>query len=115
MMMENWQEDGEVVVIQVTPSSYPPVRYDGRCWIRIGPRRYRATIEEEKILIERRASYAKTYDLVPSLGANIGDLAIEYFKLNYLPIAIDRDTLAENGRPIEQQLSLYPRCIYSIC
>ncbi|MFZ1456102.1 MAG: RNA-binding domain-containing protein [Saprospiraceae bacterium] len=98
-------EDGEVVVIQVTPSSYPPVRYDGRCWIRIGPRRDRATIEEEKILIERRASYAKTYDLVPSLGANIGDLAIEYFKLNYLPIAIDRDTLAENGRPIEQQLS----------
>lgn len=98
-------EDGEVVVIQVTPSSYPPVRYDGRCWIRIGPRRDRATIEEEKILIERRASYAKTYDLVPSLGANIGDLAIEYFKLNYLSIAIDRDTLAENGRPIEQQLA----------
>jgi ATP-dependent DNA helicase RecG len=98
-------EDGEVVVIQVTPSSYPPVRYDGRCWIRIGPRRDRATIEEEKILIERRASYAKTYDLVPALGASIEDLAIEYFKSTYLTAAIDKDTLRENGRTIEQQLA----------
>lgn len=45
--------DGEVVVIQVNPSNYPPVRYDGRCWIRIGPRRAKATIEEEKILMSR--------------------------------------------------------------
>lgn len=97
--------EGEVVVIQVTPSPYPPVRYDGRCWIRIGPRRDRATVEEERILIERRTSYAKTYDLIPALGANIEDLAIDYFKLTYLPIAIDRNTLKENGRTIEQQLA----------
>ena len=97
--------DGEVVVVEVRPSSYPPVRYDGRCWIRIGPRRDRATVEEEKILIERRASYAKTYDLVPALGATPDDLAIEYFKSTYLPSAIDRDTLKENGRTIEQQLA----------
>lgn len=98
-------QDGEVVVIQVTPSPYPPVRYDGRCWIRIGPRMDKATVEEEKILIERRASYAKTYDLVPALGASIEDLAIEYFKSSYLPAAIDKDTLRENGRSIEQQLA----------
>lgn len=97
--------DGEVVVVQVTPSPYPPVRYDGRCWIRIGPRRDKATVEEEKILIERRASYAKTFDLVPVLGASLGDLAIEYFKSTYLPTAIDKDTLKENGRTIEQQLA----------
>jgi ATP-dependent DNA helicase RecG len=97
--------EGEIVVIQVSPSSYPPVRYDGRCWIRIGPRRDRATIEEEKILIERRASYAKTYDLVPALGAGLDDLALEYFKSTYLPAAIDKDTLKENGRTLEQQLS----------
>jgi len=97
--------EGEVVVVQVTPSPYPPVRYDGRCWIRIGPRRDKATVEEEKILIERRASYAKTFDLVPVLGASLGDLAIEYFKSTYLPTAIDKDTLKENGRTIEQQLA----------
>ncbi len=96
---------GEVVVIQVNPSSYPPVRYDGRCWIRIGPRRDKATLEEEKILVERRASHAKTYDLVPALGASLEDLALEYFKSTYLPAAIDKDTLKENGRSLELQLA----------
>ncbi|MDI9364797.1 MAG: ATP-binding protein [Flavobacterium sp.] len=97
--------DGDVVAITVTPSTYPPVRYDGRCWIRIGPRRDKATVEEEKILTERRSSYAKTYDLVPALGAKLDDLAIEYFKSGYLPSAIDKETLRENGRSIEQQLA----------
>lgn len=97
--------EGEVVVVQVTPSPYPPVRFDGRCWIRLGPRRGRATVEEEKILTERRASYAKTYDLVPALGATIDDLAVELFKSTYLPSAIDKDTLRENGRNIDQQLA----------
>jgi ATP-dependent DNA helicase RecG len=97
--------EGEIVVVQVTPSPYPPVRYDGRCWIRIGPRKDRATVEEERILVERRASFAKTYDLVPALGAKIDDLAIEYFKSSYLPAAIDKDTLKENGRTIEEQLA----------
>jgi ATP-dependent DNA helicase RecG len=97
--------EGEVVVVRVTPSSYPPVRYDGRCWIRIGPRRDRATIEEERILIERRASFAKTYDLVPALGSTIDDLAIEFFKSSYLIAAIDKDTIKENGRSTEEQLA----------
>jgi ATP-dependent DNA helicase RecG len=97
--------EGEVVVIQVNPSQYPPVRYDGRCWIRIGPRRGIATIAEERILTERRASYAKTYDLVPALGAQLNDVIIDYFKSTYLPAAIDKDTIKENGRTIEEQLA----------
>lgn len=35
--------DGEVVVIAVTPSDLPPVRYKGRVWIRIGPSRRSAS------------------------------------------------------------------------
>lgn len=97
--------EGEVFVIEVKPSTYPPVRFDGRCWIRVGPRRDKATQEEERILIERRASYAKTYDLVPALGATLSDISIEHFKLSYLPIAIDKETLIENGRSLEQQLA----------
>lgn len=97
--------EGEVVVVEVKYSRYPPVRYDGRCWIRVGPRKSKATIEEEKILIERRAAYAKTYDLVPALGSSLADLSIEYFKSTYLPAAIDKETLAENGREIEEQLA----------
>ena len=96
---------GQVVVVEVRPSSYPPVRFDGRCWIRIGPRRGKATVEEEKILIERRTGHARTYDLVPALGATLTDLSLDYFKNNYLPLAIDKDTLVENGRTTEEQLA----------
>lgn len=97
--------EGEVVVIEVKTSTYPPVRFDGRCWIRVGPRKSRATLEEERILVERRTSYAKTYDLVPALGSKVEDLGMELFKMFYLPLAIDRETLAENGRTSEEQLS----------
>lgn len=97
--------DGEVVVIQVTPSLYPPVRYDGRCWIRNGPRKDKATVEEERTLVERRASFTKTYDLVPALGSQLSDLAIDYFKSSYLTSAIDKETIKENGRSIEEQLA----------
>lgn len=97
--------EGEVVVIEVKPSLYPPVRYDGRCWIRVGPRRDKAGIAEEKILIERRASYAKTYDLVPALGATLDDLVEEYFKLSYLPLAIDAETLKQNVRTFAMKLA----------
>ena len=96
---------GEVVVIEVTPSLYPPVRYDGRCWIRIGPRKDKANVDEEKILIERRASNALTYDLVPALGASLSDISIDHFKLSYLPLAVDEETLAQNNRTTEEQLA----------
>lgn len=97
--------EGEIVVVEVKPSPYPPVRFDGRCWIRIGPRKGKATIEEEKTLIERRAANAKTFDLVPALRSTIDDIAIEYFRSTYLPNAIDKDTIKENGRTLKQQLS----------
>ncbi|MFN4145680.1 MAG: RNA-binding domain-containing protein [Runella sp.] len=98
-------DGGEVVVLEVQPSSYPPVRYDGRCWIRVGPRKARASQEEERILTERRASYAKTYDLVPALGATLDDISTELFKTNYLQYAIDQETLNENNRNVQEQLS----------
>ncbi|MFN5647575.1 MAG: helix-turn-helix domain-containing protein, partial [Sphingobacteriales bacterium] len=79
---------GEVVVIEVRPSTYPPVRYDGRCWIRVGPRRDKASLEEERILTERRVSNAKTFDLAPSLEATTSDMSIELFKSSYLTYAI---------------------------
>ena len=78
-------DGGDVVVIEVRPSLYPPVRYYGRCWIRVGPRKAMASPEEERILTERRISYAKTYDLVPAWGAALEDISVDIFKINYLP------------------------------
>lgn len=45
----------------------------------------------------------KTYDLVPALGSKLEDISIELFKINYLPFAIDKETLAENKRTKEEQ------------
>jgi ATP-dependent DNA helicase RecG len=97
-------DGGDVVVVEVQPSLYPPVRYDGRCWIRIGPRKSKATIEEEKMLTERRNSMTKTFDTMPCFGSSLSDLNVDLFKTFYLPKAIDAETLAENHRDVEQQL-----------
>lgn len=47
----------------------------------------------------------RTYDLVPALGANLSDISVDLFKISYLPNAVDRETLAENGRTVEEQLA----------
>ncbi|MDR3704685.1 MAG: ATP-binding protein [Paludibacteraceae bacterium] len=98
-------DEGDVVVIEVKPSLYPPVRYNGICWIRIGPRQSRATVDEERILIEKRSASARTYDLVPNKESTIKDLSIDHFKFSYLPLAFDAETLKLNGRTVEEQLA----------
>ncbi len=98
-------DGGDIVVVEVHPSPFPPVRYDGRCWIRIGPRKVKASIEEEKILSERRSSLAKSFDTSPCLGSTLEDLNLDLFRTFYLPKAIDQETLAQNHRPIKLQLA----------
>ena len=46
--------EGDVLAAEVQPSEFPPVRYRGRVWVRVGPRKSTATEAEEKILTERR-------------------------------------------------------------
>lgn len=45
----------EMAVVVVEPSDAPPVRYNGRIWIRVGPRRATASAEEERRLSESRS------------------------------------------------------------
>ena len=72
-------DEGDVLVVEVTPSFDTPVRYRGRTFIRIGPRRDIASAEEERILAERCKEY--------------------------LPKAIDAETLATDSRPLKEQLA----------
>ena len=44
----------DIAAVEVQPSSSPPVRYRGRVWIRVGPRRAVATVDEERRLNEKR-------------------------------------------------------------
>ncbi len=81
------------------------MRYKGRVCIRIGPRRGYATEQEERTLIERRVSQAKTFDSQPCLGSVLGDLATALFLIDYRQQAVAAEIIAENQRPLEQQLA----------
>ena len=58
---------GDVAVVEVQPSDLPPVRYKGRVYIRIGPRKAIANEQEERALSERRVVQAKSFDALPCL------------------------------------------------
>jgi ATP-dependent DNA helicase RecG len=96
---------GDIAVVEVQPSHLPPVRYKGQAWIRRGPAKGIANETEEKILIERRTAAARTFDAQPCVGASLADLALDLFTTTYRPQAIDAETIAENHRPIENQLA----------
>ncbi len=97
-------DDGDIIVVEVEPSNFPPVRYHGRTWIRIGARRSIATREEEDRLIERRAANFPTFDCTPCQLASLEDLDVELFKSAYLSKAIAADVLADDDRSVEKQL-----------
>lgn len=94
----------EMVVVMVQPSDYPPVRYNGRVWIRVGPRRATTSAEEERRLNEKRRARDLPFDLQPIGAASISDLDIDLFHRTYLPSAVATDILQENQRTQDQQL-----------
>lgn len=96
---------GEIAVVEVQPSDLPPVRYGGRVWIRVGPRKAMANEQEERILSERRVSSALTFDALPCLDASLRDLSEERFALVYRRKAVAEEIVAENNRPLEIQLA----------
>src|SRR5690606_40427355 len=57
--------EGDVAVVEVKPSFFPPVRYKGKVWIRIGPRKAVANDAEERILIEKRQAGIASFDSCP--------------------------------------------------
>lgn len=97
--------NGDVAVVTVQPSPLPPVRYRGRICVRIGPRRGYATEQEERRLIERRVSHARTFDAQPALGSTLADVALPLFLIEYRGQAVAADVIEENNRPVEQQLA----------
>lgn len=93
-----------VAAVIVQPSDNPPVKFDGRTWIRVGPRRGLASPEDERRLIEKRRWGALPFDAQPVKGATLADLDIKRFQLEYLPVAASPEAIAENNRPLDLQL-----------
>lgn len=97
--------DGDVAVVEVQPSKVPPVRFKGKVCVRVGLRKGIANESEERILSEKRTTFARTFDTQPCYGSTLEDIRTDIFKLTYLPTAIDEETLRANNREIKQQLA----------
>lgn len=95
----------EVAVITVQPSDSPPVKYKGTIRIRIGPRRGIATMQDERILNEKRRYGERPFDLLPVSSAEISDLNLAYFEHEYLPKAFSAEVLGANDRNLHEQLA----------
>lgn len=95
----------EMAVVMAQPADAPPVRYRGRIWIRIGPRRGVATAQDERILNEKRRFRDIPFDVQPVPSSALKDLSKLYFDEEYLPSAFPADVLDANERSYEQRLT----------
>ncbi len=94
----------DLAVVTVQPALAPPVRFEGRTWIRVGPRRAIASIDEERRLAERRLAADLPYDLRGRPSARLEDLDLDFFERVYLPASVAPDVLEENRRNLDDQL-----------
>lgn len=95
----------QVAVMTVWPADAPPVRYKGRIWIRVGPRRGFATTQDERILNEKRRCRDLHFEAHPVAACTLTDLSLVTFENEYLPNAVAPDVLAANARSYEQRLA----------
>ena len=97
--------EGDLLVAEVSPSDLPPVRYRGRTFVRIGPRRDIATEAEERILAERRMSFMATFDTTPCFAAKLSDINTDLLHDKYLVPLLGKDVVDSDARPIEEQMA----------
>lgn len=95
---------GDVAVVTVQPCPFTPVRYEGRIWVRTGPRKCIASEADEKRLLEKRTSRMLTFDALPCFEATLDDIDLPAFKQGYLPKAFPEDVLKKDNRYVEQQM-----------
>lgn len=103
-------DEGDIVMVRVEPSIFPPVRYKGRVWIRIGPRKGVANDNDEHILMEKRRANVTSFDSSPCLDATIDDMDLQLFNHYYLPKAMTDDEIEEDrrqGRGVKVQLTSF--------
>ena len=94
----------EVAVVTVEPSPQPPVRFEGRVWVRVGPSLREASPADELRLMERRRAKDRPFDSRPAGDATLDVLDTAFVRDHYLPSAIAQDVLERNARSFDQQL-----------
>jgi len=93
-----------LAVMIVEPSYNPPVRYQGRTWVKVASVLQQATMEDERRLSERRRAGDLPFDLRPVFEASNAELDMEFFRSEYLRSALAPEVLEENQRGIDDQL-----------
>jgi ATP-dependent DNA helicase RecG len=94
-----------VAVVSVWPADAPPVRYDGRIWIGIEPRRGIASAQDESGVNEKRRYRDRDFDTHPIRRCPINELNRVIFEDEYPPRAVTEDVLATNDRPTKRLAS----------
>ena len=108
MTVEKVSLDGiDMVMVKVEPSAFPPVRYKGRIWVRIGPRKGVANEEDERILMEKRRANVTSFDASPCLNATLEDLDLNLFKHYFLPKAMSDEAMDDDRRDVEYKLASF--------
>lgn len=98
-------DETPVAVIEVHPSSSPPVSHQGRIWVRTGSTKHVASAAEERLLSERRRAMDRPFDSRPLAGSTVNDLDLTLFERVYLHTAVAPDVLEANGRTLEERLA----------
>ena len=99
-------EEGNIVMIKVQPAVFPPVKYKGRIWVRVGPRKGVANETNERILMEKRRASTVSFDSSPCLNASLEDLDMNLFKHYFLPKAMP-DDIEQDKRDVRYKLSSF--------
>lgn len=97
--------EGDIVAVEVQPHVFPPVRYKGRVWVRVGPRKGIASEADERVLMEKRNSNVLTFDATPYFNATLDDLDLNLFRYHYLPKTMPEEELINDKRDVKYQLS----------
>jgi len=95
--------EGDIAVVEVQPSDMPPVRYQGRVWVRIGPRKALASEQDERILSERRLSKVRAFDMQPCAESSKEDIVHSLFN-DYRLSAIAPEIIEANERDMFLQM-----------
>ena len=96
--------EGDVVMVEVQPHKFPPVRYKGRVWIRVGSRKGVASEADEHLLLEKRAANITTFDATPCFDATLNDIDQQVFKHDYLPKVIPDEVNDSDKRDIREKM-----------
>jgi len=99
--------EGDIIVVEVQPHVFPPVRYKGRIWVRVGPRKGIANEADERLLLEKRRSQVTAFETEPCLNARLEDLDLDLFRTEYLLKVMSVEDVAEEKRDIRYVLSSF--------